>query len=324
MNRNETTREATELNATQGDDSMNRNETTCELTEEATSKESPLVFLNLVMSVAEARMGSPTGKVHAPGLAKRHGVPGSFVKDMAAALKPISKADTMEFIALLDAGISGRCCYQEMVAAMLEVFGAKYRLHARTVWLLGLLVRWALSDLGVPDDGMAGGLAYHVASGGDRSKATIAQLVGEDDALYALRSRDTTEMLARPQTLACLSTPTLVLRRASRHATTRCLTGAAESAIARIAGLVVKAKQGHHPTAHAIPQALCVTEGAGLSGADAEYCTSLGCEVGEDLAWFIRCCIDRMASVSPWFFGICRARTAAEMMRDAAATVAAA
>lgn len=303
---------------------MNHNEMTCEVTEEATCERPILEFLTLVRSVTEALMESPTGKVHAPGLAKCHGVPGSFVKDMAAALKPMSKADTMEFIALLDAGISGRCCYQEMVAAMLDAFGAKYRTHPKTVWLLGLLAHWALADLGLPDDGMAGGLAYHAASGGDRSKATMAQLVGEDDALYALRSRDTTEMLARPQTLACLSTPTLVLRRASRHATTRCLTGAAESAIARIAGLVVKAKQGHHPTAHAIPQALCVTEGAGLSGADAEYCTSLGYEVGEDLAWFIRCSIDRMASVSPWFFGICRARTAAEMMRDAGTTVAAA
>lgn len=323
MNRSRTIREATELNATQGGESMNPNQMTCEVTEVATSNESPLEFLTLVRSVTEARMGSPKGKVHAPGLAKRHGVPGSFVKDMAAALKPMSKADMKEFIALLDAALGGRCCYQEMVAAMLDVFGTKYNSHSPTVVILGVLALWALKDMGLPEGSQLVDLACHVASGGNRTKPVLAELMGEADATQYLRSEEMVEMLANPETLELLSPSTLVLERVSRTKVAPRFTAVAESAIARAAGLVVKAKVGHRLAEYAMPQIRRMIDGAGLSGLDAEFCTWLGSLTGEHLAGGIRSRIEHVAAASPWLAGARRARTAGEMMRDAAASAAA-
>jgi hypothetical protein len=296
---------------------MNRNETTHEVTETPVSPNAPLEFLQLVRAAAVAQM-QPR-----PAKAKAGQRPDRLAVELAAALKPMSKSDAEEFAALLDAAIGGRCCYHEMVAAMLDSFGAKYSSHDSTVWLLGIFVLWALKDMGLPEGRYLMDLAYQLASGESLTKAGLAQAVGEDDALHAIRSQDVAAMLACPETLELLSAATLVLNRNGNAEAGHCLTVTAESAIARVAGLVIKARQGRRSAASAIPKALCVTEGAGLSGADAEYCIWLGYEVGKTLAWYIRCNIDRMATESPWLFGLRRALTSAEMMRDARSVAAA-
>lgn len=319
-----TTREATELNATQGDDSMNHNEMPRETIEEATSEKPILEFLKLVKPVAEARMGSPTAKAHAQRLAKRHGLPASFLADMSAAMKPVTKADMKEFIALLDAALGGRCCYQEMVAAMLDVFGTKYHTYRKTIWFVGLFVLGALKDAGAPDGNRIVNMTDHLTGGGARSASGLlwAMVLGEVTLLFG--AGGLARLLHDSGSLGFGAAADSAYRRARAGGKVVGLTDEAEAAIVGAALSVAKANLEHRPAAYAEPKMARVVQAMELTGPTAEFCTLAGRQIGEAVGGSMRTIVERIAVVNPWFVGTLRARNAVEMMRDDAAASAAA
>jgi hypothetical protein len=242
---------------------------------------------------------------------------------LGPALKAMSKSEAMETNRLIEAYYGDLCCAQEMFAAMLDLLGPKSRQRLPLRLFLMGVAYMALRDMGMTDAEQYVDMIYYVATGGVRTKASLARLMAVDEARLFFRSECMSEICADPETPAHLNEPTLVLDRARGTRTVLSLTDVAASTLACITGLVAGAKQNRRPAVHVMPQVLRVVSDAGLSDLDADFCVWLGCDAGEHVGGLMRSHLDRMSIFSPWFVGIRRARTSAEMLRDAG-TVAAA